>query len=129
MNNQKTIAFDVHGTLDNLAYTGFLLCIIEDLLDLNHKVIVWSSNYELAKDFVMANFLPEQGVQFMTKIKRNQDSSLLVDIAIDDDPFSVHVLHSKHVLLIQDLPKRDKESFDQISTLKEQFLTKLLTLK
>jgi hypothetical protein len=109
---QKKIAFDVHGTLDNLTYTGFLLCIIDDLIDLGHEVIVWSTDKELARDFVVSNFLPDQKIRFMKKVKKNEESTPTVDIAVDDDNFTIKELNAQKVFLIQSLPK-DKSLFIQ----------------
>lgn len=108
MNKIKTIAFDVNGTLDT--YTTFLLFVIDSLLERGHSVIVWSTDRELARKFVIDNFKQDQKVRFMEKVRKNKDEKPKVDVAIDDDIESIKILNASSVYLIHEMP-RDIEEF------------------
>lgn len=108
MNQIKKIAFDVNGTLDT--YTFFLLNVIDSLIEKGHSVIVWSTDRELARQFVTDNFTPDQNIRFMEKVRKSQDKNPTVDFAIDDDSDSVRILNASKVFLIDEMPK-DVEEF------------------
>jgi hypothetical protein len=103
MNNLKTIAFDVNGTLDS--YPTFLLMVIDSLLEQGHTIIIWSMDKEMARQFCIDNFTPDQKIRFKKKVYKNEEEKPIVDIAIDDDPVSSKDLSASSVFLINSLPK------------------------
>lgn len=100
----KSIAFDVKGTLDGVKGEA-LLTMLKYFQCSGWKVVVWSSVYSYATDFIEKNSLiGVEADQKITKSDVAERGSEEYDIVIDDCYMTAEWIAGKRVVMVQDIP-------------------------